>query len=811
MMTLPAELEHFMQGQDLNGLKPFALLYRNKWNSNTNKYELESTPIDISDLIVKPNTLSMTLDVNEVAQYNANNVTLTLADTKNYFVEGTPNSYFPDGYQIYGSRVVLYYGLDSTNRTPLFTGVIKDLPTHKPEKYQVEVKLVSPLEMLKDIEAKDFSDKVTGETLTYKSTDSDGHRIYWTSGTGVGGFDAVYANGTKLFEGVDYETDQLNALGLPAIVTIINSSFYSATITADYYTWKTDLKVEQIVAGLAGLAGYENEKTDIRSVVWANSVGYQQQRSGVFATLGYYSSGTYSYAYNWKTPSGSDFSNTTGGSMRSILPTNFDFSFEIRQQISGTSYAASHAICLGDNYNSNTIYSDVSGDFGQIAMGVAGVTNGISIRLFQYRVGGTGVGKLYVHRIANGSATMLYSADFDYVGLISSGTIKITRRGTNVTIYRNGTQIASISISTSLNYNWQGRYKTSGSSTITNTNVLAQTWNFYDNNLYLIGANLKKPCIISSVNDKTSNADTWRYVNATFSISNPNYNLICYFSDTGNTWSSGINVGINTIIGRDERYTYFILGPNSTGNVFNISDLYVEYLISVLIVNIVNLSGKTLLEALQDLALISGYEFGVDRQGVFFFRPRVQSTTPQYVLDHDEIVKIDTVKKNLNDFFTKLTLTFAQRPLEFYANTGDRPTLVDKYGIINKEIDKPDIINYDNPELAQAIGPQLLETYSSLTNTIQAVCKINLALELGDIVSLRRNMNLITPDEFSDYTKYTDLNTYYRACKIVGLNYNFSKRQITYTLRDVSNKNTEPGYEFEHYIYDLAVPFGVKE
>lgn len=811
MMTLPAELEHFMQGQDLNGLKPFALLYRNKWNSATNKYALESTPIDISKLIVKPNTLSMTLDVNEIAQYNANNVTLTLADTKNYFVEGTPNSYFPEGYQLYGSRVVLYYGLNGTNRTPLFTGVIKDLPTHKPEQYQVELKLVSPLEMLKDIEAKDFSNKVTGETLTYKSTDSDGHRIYWTTGTGVGGFDAVYANGTKLFEGVDYETDQLNALGLPAVVTIINSAYYGQAITADYYTWKTGLKVEQIVAGLAGLAGYQNERTDIRSVVWSNSLSYPQQRSGVFATLGYYKSDTYSYAYNWKTPSGSDFSNTTGGSMTSILPTNFDFSFEIRQQISGRRYTASHAICLGDNYNSNKIYSDVSNDYGQIAMGVAGVTNGISIRLFQNRGSFYSVGKLYVHRITNGSAAMLYSADLDSVGLITSGTIKITRRGTNVIIYRNGAQIASVSISTSLNYNWQGRFKTSGSSTITNTNVLSQTWNFYDNNLILIGANLKKPCLISSVNDKTADGATWRYVNATFSISNPNYNLICYFSDNGGTWSSGVNVGINTTIGRDERYMYFILGPNSTGNVFNISHLYVEYLISVLIVNIVNLSGKTVLEALQDLALISGYEFGVSRNGVFFFRPRVQSTTPQYVLDHDEIVKVNTVKKNLNDFFTKLTLTFAQRPLEFYANTGDRPTLVDKYGIINKEIDKPDIVNYDNPELAQAIGPQLLETYSSLSNTIQAVCKINLALELGDIVSLRRNFNLVEPEEATDYKKYETQQTFYRACKIIGLNYNFSKRQITYTLRDVSNKNTEPTEELYQFVYDFPVRLGKKK
>ena len=186
MITLPTQLANFMKGKDLAGLKPFALLYRNKWDSVNNKFALEDTPIDISALIAKPNTLSMTLDVNEVAQYNANNVTLTLEDTKNYFVEGTPNSYFPEGYQVYGSRVILYYGLDSTNRTPLFTGVIKELPAHKPDKYQVDLKLVSPLEMLKDIEAKDFSDKVTGEVLTLDHTGDNNEEFYLTAQKGVG-------------------------------------------------------------------------------------------------------------------------------------------------------------------------------------------------------------------------------------------------------------------------------------------------------------------------------------------------------------------------------------------------------------------------------------------------------------------------------------------------------------------------------------------------------------------------------------------------------------------------------------------------
>lgn len=782
MMTLPAELEHFMQGQDLNGLKPFALLYRNKWNSATNKYALESTPIDISDLIVKPNTLSMTLDVNEIAQYNANNVTLTLADTKNYFVEGTPNSYFPEGYQLYGSRVVLYYGLDGTNRTPLFTGVIKDLPTHKPEQYQVELKLVSPLEMLKDIEAKDFSDKVTGETLTYKSTDSDGHRIYWTSGTGVGGFDAVYANGTKLFEGVEYETDQLNALGLPAVVKIINSAYYEQAITADYYTWKTGLTVEQIVAGLAGISGYDSGTEDIRNVVWTTEIKTSAKPTALFS-LGYLLDGSYSGVggYAWGAPlpiqSGANPLGPVGYHGKNVFPARFIYSLIL-------SPSANMSVLLGE-VGPNPLYQ------------------GLTTLLNGFHIINTSKRYCYVSYFENGERVgSRYSIQLGY-----DRKLNIRKDGNVYTfsVGEGGTSEYPFSITTNLDLNNYSKNLHLYNNDYSYQNVVLSGQELTD---LASGIFLNSDGIAYQIADE--NTRTWSYIYAEKSNAGASWSLK-YRTGDGVIFSAWKTTDINSNIGENAKILQISIGLQNYNEITNINNVLVYYLGSTLTLQLVNLSGSNVLEALQDLALISGYEFGVDRQGVFFFRPRVQSTTPQYVLDHEEIVKVNTVKKNLNDFFTKLTLTFAERPLEFYANTGDRPTLVDKYGIINKEIDKPDIVNYDNPELAQAIGPQLLETYANLSNTIQVVCKLNLALELGDIVSLRRNMNLITPEDFSDYTKYKDLNTYYRACKIIGLNYNFSKRQITYTLRDVSNKNTEPTEELYQFVYDFPVRLGKKK
>lgn len=781
MITLPSGLNNFMSGQDLAGLKPFALLYRNKWDSVNNKLALEDTPIDISDLIAKPNTLSMTLDVNEVAQYNANNVTLTLSDTKNYFVEGTPNSYFPDGYQIYGSRIVLYYGTDGVNRTPLFTGVIKELPTHKPENYQVDVKLVSPLEMLKDIEAKDFSDKVTGEALTYIEDDSEGNKVYHTTGTGVGGFDAVYANGTKLFEGIDYETDQLNALDLPAVVTIINSDYYSATITADYYTWKTGLTVEQIVAGLVGLAGYNSGDEDIRNVTWKTSVRNRIFTDILAAFQFNKDNNDLIYGYNEYYV---DYGQTRNVFWGNNFKINFDMDIQHRSGITHSWMNYS----FGNGINTTTGRLD----------------NGFFI---YYDINWTSElvnNSLYVYWYSNGEIVYsdIVTQDVRVESPVSC-QITINNDTCNIILSNNSGELLNVT----RDFSFDKKQEHFGK--VPNTAFQNYTVDVTANSLtYRVTDFLQKNGFVT-LPYSTGDIGILAGFFATFEDTNTQYEAYYRISSDLQTWSDWTTISIGADIGQSGLWFQFYLVEK---NIFSdISNIYFEVLSSTLRLPIVNLSGRTVLESLQDFALISGYEFGVDRQGVFFFRPRVESTTPVYVLDHSEIVKVDTVKKNLSNFFTKLTLTFAQIPLEFYANTGERPTPVDRYGIINKEIDKPDIVNYDNPELAQAIGPQLLEVYSAMPNIIQVVGKLNLALELGDIVSLRRNMNLITPEEYTDYSKYEDLNTYYRACKITGLNYNFSKKQITYTLRDVSNKNTEPMYELEQFVYELPIKLGVKK
>lgn len=772
MITLPAPLEKVMQSQDLKGLKPFAMLFRNKWDSVNNKFELEPNPVDISDMIAKPNTLSMTLDVSEIAQYNANNITLTLTDIENRFVEGTPKSYFPAGYQLYGSKVILYYGLDDTNKISLFVGVIKDLPTHKPETYQVDLKLISPLELLKDIEAKDFSDKYTGEALTFVEVDDDGHYVYNTANTGVGGFSAVYADGNKLFEGIDYEVSQTNALGFPAIITIIKADYYSSTITADYYCWKTGLSVEQIVSGLVALGGYTSN-TDIRSVVWNTAVRNVMPFNVNFA-IGFYKQNN-NLIFNWfnNVSSWQSFNLRNDFVVReSIFPSEFTINANIRY-VKVSASAGYARYYLGDEF-----YTDIYGN--------KAVYNGYGLHFSDNGAGSPFRINLLTYNEGVLTSQQIYSGSYREVKGVQIKNNKVYFFDTNgvVLCEENLFFTPKIEVYNSINPNNSVRLEI--------TNLIFSP----SIDSYIISNEAEQyavPVIKSDVADKLADTGYWGGVLTEFSDDNINYSLKYASSPDSMTFTDLYSTNINTEVGVEDRYIYWVFEiTNNAPLGSNLLNLQISYYQTSLTLNIINLSGKSVLEALQDLALISGYEFGVDRNGIFFFRPRSQSTTPIFDLDESEIVKIDNIKQNFNDFFTKLTLTFAQIPLEFYANTGTRPTPVDKYGIINKEIDKPDIVNYDNPELAQAIGPQLLAIYSDLSDVIQCTAKLNLSLELGDIVNLKRNYNLTCDNNANDYTKFINQNTYYRACKITGINYNLSKRQMTYTLRDVSNSNNEP-------------------
>lgn len=783
MTEIPAELAAVIKSGDLRQLKVFCTFYRNKWDAEQNVFKLEETPLDITEQVVKWGTLSTKLDVGEISEFTASNMTLTLSDPHNHFVEETPESYFPAGYQIYGSRVDISCGTE-TDKTPLFSGVIKTLPNYTPEKYQLSLTLVSPLELLNDVEAKEYSDKVVGEVLTLDHKEDDNQPVYKTANLGVGGFNAVYANGVKLYEGVDYEVSNVNEANSVAFVQITKADFYSANITADYYCWKRNKSIENILNELLQVAGYQVEDMDISSVSFNSQIRSEKNLSAL-ASLGFIGkNGNYiedaGNHFFWGTVVDNNFNQPNART--SIFPNRF---------IINLSFGGNHID-----------YSDCSYVFGDLN---SNLTHNGWYNLQDSVVSGLCLYKestrIFAYWRLNGQTVRSYEFS------TRNYSVSVEKNGNNYSVTING-----ITVSQELDFEMPTNKKNEGvvfdwRSTLSSFSLTA-----LDNNGSVIAV-LDKPALLLMPQTDNSSAVVWSDFKADFSNKDIQYTTLYRISNDNVNWGNWIEFDSANGISVNSVYIQFLTNivthpPNASTDI-DYPRCY--FLSDAITLNFIDLSGQTVLDVIKDLALISGYEFGIDRNNVFFFRPRTTSTTPVYILDEKELVKIDTVQRDVKELATKITLNFAAIPLEFYANTGDRPTAVDRYGVINRDIDKPQIINYDNPELAQAIGPQLLAIYSALSNTITCTGKFNLSLELGDVVNLQREMPLTVPPNYADYTKYERLNTFYRACKITGLNYDFAKRQIKYTLRDVSNKNNAPEKEFYEYQTIFPTPLDYKE
>lgn len=788
MINLPSGLSNILKSNDYGPLKTIVYLYRNKWDEETQSYKVESAPINITDKLVKTGSLTLQLDISEINRYDASNVTFTFSNVKNEFVEGMEGSLFPEGYLLYGSKFEYYVGSSDDLKILMYTGTVTELPIYRPEEYTAEIKVVSELELFKNKECSEFSNKVNKEKLIGLFPD------FKTVNIGVGNILKVYA-GTdsnpqeELTLGVDYKISDLNIMLSSASIEIINEKLSGKTFYADYYYWKTNLKVDEVVHGLLDVMQVPLNKRNVEQVDFNTEVKNVIPGTNISLGFGYKQENDTNYKFSWLNVSNEDWSrprsNNDRSSRFSVFPKEFTINFDLLIQYdyplesqgnqgfytfgdTGTSHKPNNGLVfarvdtLSDTFTNMWIVKN-NEIVSTVILPVNPHLGGIRVKS----------GKIYVFTI---DGNTVYSADLwftpSYEYLFTYPKCRF--------IFSN--------------------YKISLSS---EQNIIPADAEAFSG-----------PTLLTPVFDKLSSTDNWGQFSASLNGTDFTYDLKYAVSEDGVNFKPWQSVDINTNVGASERYIKFwfsLINPPPSGT--DVLNLDFTYLSNTLTFNFVNLKDKTILEGMEDLALISGYEFGFTRDNTFFFKQRIKSTEAVKVLTDNEIIKVSTVKKNLNTLFTKIQLDFGGTPVEVYTNDLEttRPTLQDKYGILTKTIDKPDLLNYDNPELANAIAPQLLETFGRLKNNISVTGVLDLSLDLGDIISLRRNAPLTVNKKSPDYLKYEKTQTYYKACKIIGLIFNIAKRQMTYTLLDVSNENTAPQYEFNEFKYLLPVELGVKE
>lgn len=799
MIEIPKGLDRVIKTNDHGPLKSIVYMYRNKWNHDTAKYEVENTPVNITKWLTKAANLVLQLDLAEINRYDASNITLTFANAKNEFAEDVEGSFFPEGYLLYGSKFEYYVGVSDDLKVLMYTGTIAEEPTYKTENYEVDIRVVSQLELFKKKECSSFANQAAGEKLvgTYPH--------YTTVNIGVGNVLKVYA-GTptaiqeELILGVDYTLDGLNEMLSSASIEIINSNLNGKTFYADYYYWKTNLKIHKIVHGLLDIMKIPQDKRYVEEVIFNTSVKNQFVGTSQTVGLGYYKEGDNDYKFNWLPTRDGVWQNYSAPRnyiptyRQSIYPKNFEVNFTVRvDDFNGAWASGFHcAQAIGNTVHSSQIVAN-----GMYIVGLRRDNIGIPARGIAFEL----------RQRSNGGGSTLWASG-TYLGIdFIEIAFKIRKVNGVWTVFAGNQQIAQWTQEIEVNLDALFCTARQGWSTL-NFNVTP-----LDASGVATSSAVFNPSLLSHIIDKGNDSDVWGQYTCNLDGSGFIYSLRYATSQDGISFGPWQNVDINTNIGSTDRYIkYWFSLINAPSFSTNILNLVYTYLSNNLNMNFVNLADKTILEGMEDLALISGYEFGFTRNNTFFFKQRIKSTEAIKVLTDNEIIKVSTVKKNLNTLFTKIQLNFGGIPVEVYANDFEttRPTLQDRYGILTKSIDKPDILNYDNPELAHAIAPQLLEVFGILKNNINVTATLDLALDLGEIISLRRNSPLTVDKNAPDHTKYERTQTFYKACKIIGMNYNLKDRQMAYTLLDVTNENTAPEYEANKFKYLFPVAFGAR-
>lgn len=793
MINLPSGLSNILKSNDYGPLKTIVYLYRNKWDEESQSYKVESAPINITDKLVKTGSLTLQLDISEINRYDASNVTFTFSNVKNEFVEGMEGSLFPEGYLLYGSKFEYYVGSSDDLKILMYTGTVTELPIYRPEEYTAEIKVVSELELFKNKECSEFSNKVNKEKLIGLFPD------FKTVNIGVGNILKVYA-GTdsnpqeELTLGVDYKISDLNIMLSSASIEIINEKLSGKIFYADYYYWKTNLKVDEVVHGLLDVMQVPLNKRNVEQVDFNTEVKNVIPGTNISLGLGYYKTSVQDYNFNWSNTRNSNWNyiyySDNKGFRQSLFPSNFTINFDLYFNLKRLVYLGNNATYLfADTYNPTATISCNNG------LVLRRENAGSTLQHFYWRV----------YKSVNGSESRVSQLSYEthFGGIrVKDGKLYLFDLFGN-TLYEDTLWFQP---------------KIEGFFSVGNAELCLDNYRIsFESEQNIIPADAEAfsgPTLLTPVFDKLSSTDNWGQFSASLNGTDFTYDLKYAVSEDGVNFKPWQSVDINTNVGASERYIKFwfsLINPPPSGT--DVLNLDFTYLSNTLTFNFVNLKDKTILEGMEDLALISGYEFGFTRDNTFFFKQRIKSTEAVKVLTDNEIIKVSTVKKNLNTLFTKIQLDFGGTPVEVYTNDLEttRPTLQDKYGILTKTIDKPDLLNYDNPELANAIAPQLLETFGRLKNNISVTGVLDLSLDLGDIISLRRNAPLTVNKKSPDYLKYEKTQTYYKACKIIGLIFNIAKRQMTYTLLDVSNENTAPQYEFNEFKYLLPVELGVKE
>jgi hypothetical protein len=155
-----------------------------------------------------------------------------------------------------------------------------------------------------------------------------------------------------------------------------------------------------------------------------------------------------------------------------------------------------------------------------------------------------------------------------------------------------------------------------------------------------------------------------------------------------------------------------------------------------------NVSGKSVLDVVNELARIADFEIGLKGDGSFFFRNKVTGSLPVAVLDDSNTERVNSFSPGWERVFNRIQSSFGDFIKEIDpASEGDpSPTSTDKFGDRFLSVGGGSLIYQTDVDLATVMAKRYYSRYKEPRRRITLVVRFMPELELGHRVTVRINI-----------------------------------------------------------------------
>lgn len=849
MRTVPESIKLALNDASLP-IKKRILLYRRVWNADTERYELQSAAVDITHLLVEAGSIKLALDTDEVDKWDASNVTLTFNNDLNCFKEGLAGGLFENAV-LWGSKLVYLIepgGKDAVReQIAVFTGYVYSSPVLRDNGNRIELTVTSSLDALEYVSAEEFCLSKTDEAAAAvtSANEKDQGKEFATLETGVGYIDCVkygadLANAQVLRPGDDYTVDKTNLYAYSAVIKLRNTPTEGYRIWLSYRYWHKDMKIEDIVSALLDLARVEKRNVEKAVFNGASALEYdtsepaqllvRKDEYGAYTTL----QGMF-YGQSSNYNSRLILTEKVGASAWGALHTEYPCYLPVKN-----SYI--HVGALTGIYTYRSAYQEdwASMDF------LTDSGTGVRFKYSGYGRGGTTIACYpileygYLEKdvvlgpeLFSAGYSCFVGFDFDENGKMSLYT-SASHAGFNNSVSQSLGEV----IKTPTNFVFNGIFTKFFQNLVIHKGPLVNTPNcFFSNQFawrshcvdeFVAGQNLgtfykmvfgnknygriyNNPGLVYEL-ALGENGKKWNKLEYHATSLNTGKGQWTYQDSAGGAYSEEIMLGNNENIPSSLDYvriTYKITSPAGSEKLENIK---ISKVISTAGIPLANMTDLDVKSAIEQLAQMVSYEIGFNQEGTFFFRSRQGSRT-EAELTPAQIIETDSFSADIESLRNRVAVSFGmfQTVVDDFTEDKPRPNSVDTYGVHELSVAQGNFIPADNVDISGAVAKANYEALSTPGYSLQADCRPDLSLELGDKITVCAENTQIADKTWSDYNKYLKLPVWKRVFKVVGIELSFAKRLMTLNLKDVTSAEDVPNMQYNEYQTRFPTPLDYKE